>query len=167
MLSVDFLDVSGIVAMLKHDPAAVIGFLLVGASATLCFHLHRKLLAVGQDTSALFFRIPNTAIFTRSTRIPHCPFKEWLVTMACIPWYRDSSCWSWVYFGWRTETCLDRCSSGVLSVIEDVSPINWRRDLTHVLSAPANMRTTSSRGTSTPLLESLRVESTRAYQCSV
>ena len=80
----DFLDVGGIVAMLKHDPAAVIGFLLVGASATLCFHLHRKLLAVGQDTSALFFRIPNTAIFTRSTRIPHCPFKEWLVTMACI-----------------------------------------------------------------------------------
>jgi MFS superfamily sulfate permease-like transporter len=64
MLSIHFLDVSGIVAILKHDPAAVIGFALIGASATLCFHLHRKLLAIGQDTSALFFRIPNTAIFT-------------------------------------------------------------------------------------------------------
>ena len=64
MLFVDFLDVSGMVAILKHDPAAVIGFVLVGASATLCFHLHRKLLGIGQDTSALFFKIPNTAIFT-------------------------------------------------------------------------------------------------------
>jgi hypothetical protein len=64
MLSVDSLDASGIVAMLKHDPAVVVGFALVGASATLCIHLHRKLLAIGQDTSTLFFRIPNTAIVT-------------------------------------------------------------------------------------------------------
>ena len=64
MLSTSFLDVSAAVAMLKHDPAAVVGFALIGASGTLCFHLHRKLLAIGQDTSALFLRIPNTAVFT-------------------------------------------------------------------------------------------------------
>ena len=64
MLFTDFLDVSGIVSILKHYPAAVIGFALVGASASLCFHLHRKLSGIGKDTSGLFFRIPNTAVFT-------------------------------------------------------------------------------------------------------
>ena len=64
MLSKKILAVSGIIAMVKHDPAAVAGFALIGASATICFHLHRKLLGIGQDTSALFLRIPNTAIWT-------------------------------------------------------------------------------------------------------
>jgi hypothetical protein len=41
MLSKTILAVSGIVATVKHDPAAVAGFALIGASATMCFHLHR------------------------------------------------------------------------------------------------------------------------------
>jgi len=42
----------------------VAGFTRIGASAAICFYLHRKLLGSGQDTSALFLRIPNTAIWT-------------------------------------------------------------------------------------------------------
>ena len=53
-----------IVAMMFHDPMAVIGFALVGASATLSMRLHRKLLDVGVDTSALLVRVPNTAVWT-------------------------------------------------------------------------------------------------------
>ena len=44
--------------MMMHDPMAVIGFALVGASATLSMRLHRKLLDVGVDTSTLFVRVP-------------------------------------------------------------------------------------------------------------
>ena len=53
-----------IVSMMKHDPMAVLGFILIGASAVLAFRLHRKLLEVGEDTSHLFIRIPNTAVWT-------------------------------------------------------------------------------------------------------
>jgi predicted benzoate:H+ symporter BenE len=53
-----------VVSMIGHDPMAVIGFVLIGASAVLAFHLHRKLLEVGLDTSNLFFRVPNTAVWT-------------------------------------------------------------------------------------------------------
>ena len=53
-----------VVSMIKHDPMAVMGFVLIGASAVLAFHLHRKLLAVGEDTSDQFIRIPNTAVWT-------------------------------------------------------------------------------------------------------
>ncbi len=53
-----------IVAMMWHDPMAVIGFAFIGASATLSIRLHRKLLGVGIDTSALFIRIPNIAVWT-------------------------------------------------------------------------------------------------------
>jgi hypothetical protein len=64
MFLAHFLDVGDVVAIIRYDPVAVIGFALIGASATLCFHLHRKLLTIGQDTSSLFLKIPNTAIFT-------------------------------------------------------------------------------------------------------
>jgi hypothetical protein len=64
MVSTNVQRVNEIVFMMKHDPAVVAGFVLIGASATFLFHIHRKLLSVGEDTSALFFRIPNTAIWT-------------------------------------------------------------------------------------------------------
>jgi predicted benzoate:H+ symporter BenE len=43
---------------------AVIGFLLIGASAVLVFRIHHKLLKVGEDTSYLFIKIPKTAGWT-------------------------------------------------------------------------------------------------------
>jgi len=56
--------VNQIVSMMKHDPMAVLGFVLIGASAVLAFRLHRKLLEVGKDTSHLLTRIPNTAVWS-------------------------------------------------------------------------------------------------------
>ncbi len=53
-----------VASMIRHDPMAVIGFILIGASAVLAFRLHRKLLEVGEDTSYQFIRIPNTAVWT-------------------------------------------------------------------------------------------------------
>jgi MFS superfamily sulfate permease-like transporter len=66
---------------------AVIGFALIGASATLVFHLHRKLLEIGEDTSRLFFRIPNTAVWT----VPRAYLKArskhgWSAWPACALW---------------------------------------------------------------------------------
>jgi len=53
-----------IASFIRHDPMAVTGFALLGASAVLAFRLHRKLLEVGEDTSHLFVRLPMTAIWT-------------------------------------------------------------------------------------------------------
>jgi hypothetical protein len=56
--------VNQIVSVMEHDPMAVLGFILIGASAVMAFRLHRKLLEVGKDTSYLFLRIPHTAVWT-------------------------------------------------------------------------------------------------------
>jgi hypothetical protein len=56
--------VNQVFSMVRHDPMVVLGFILIGASAVLTFRLYRKLLEVGEDTSHLLMRIPNTAAWT-------------------------------------------------------------------------------------------------------
>jgi hypothetical protein len=73
----------------------VAGFTLIGASATICFYLHRKLLGSGQDTSALFLRIPNTAIWT----VPR-PSKKWLASMARVCGMAHNGLWPRVAYYW-------------------------------------------------------------------
>ena len=73
----------------------VAGFTLIGASATICFYLHRKLLGSGQDTSALFLRIPNTAIWT----VPR-PSKKWLASMARVCCVAHNGLWPRVACYW-------------------------------------------------------------------
>jgi len=42
----------------------VLGFVLMGTSAVLSFHLHRKLQAAGERNLNHLFTIPNTALWT-------------------------------------------------------------------------------------------------------
>ncbi|HXX45268.1 MAG TPA: hypothetical protein VEJ38_11090 [Candidatus Acidoferrales bacterium] len=42
----------------KHDPAAVAGWILVGASSVLFFHMHLRLIRAGYKTSFSFFGKP-------------------------------------------------------------------------------------------------------------
>jgi len=56
--------VDQIASFIRHDPMAVVGFALLGASAVLAFRVYRKLLEVGEDASHLFATLPMTAVWT-------------------------------------------------------------------------------------------------------
>jgi hypothetical protein len=58
------LNYETIVWVIRHDPMPVLGFTLMGASAVLSFHLHRKLQAAGERNLNQLITIPNTALWT-------------------------------------------------------------------------------------------------------
>jgi MFS superfamily sulfate permease-like transporter len=79
--------VNQIAAMMRHDRMAVLGFALIGVSAILSIRLHRKLLDVGVDTSALFIRIPNNAVWTvPRAYLKACSKHDWSTWPAYALW---------------------------------------------------------------------------------
>lgn len=58
------LDYGMIAWVLRQQPVPVLGFILIGASAVLAFHLHRKLQGVGEKNLNHLITIPNTAFWT-------------------------------------------------------------------------------------------------------
>jgi hypothetical protein len=50
-----------IVYMVQHDPAVIVGFLLIGSAAVLFIHIQLKMIRAGYKTSYAFFGKPLSA----------------------------------------------------------------------------------------------------------
>lgn len=51
-------DFKPIVYMVQHDPAVVLGLLIIGSSAVFFFHIQLKMIRAGYKTSYTFFKKP-------------------------------------------------------------------------------------------------------------
>jgi hypothetical protein len=96
---------------------AVLGFILIGASALLAFRLHRKLLGVGEDTSHLFMRIPNTLFGPFRVLTLKCDRstvgQRGLLMQCGYAWFRESCCWSLAFLDWATEQIIQAYRSRI------------------------------------------------------
>ena len=57
-------NLNQILSVIRHTPMAVMGLLLIGASAALVYTLHQKLMRTGEDTPDLLTKVPSDAIWT-------------------------------------------------------------------------------------------------------
>lgn len=88
-------EIQAISYMLKQDPAAVAGFLLIGSSGVLYIHVQLKMVRAGYKTS---FDVLRAAEFKRAGNarsVSQASHQTRLVAVACLFVLAVPACWNW------------------------------------------------------------------------